>query len=89
MESAMRATIDMTGDASKDYVLTRLSNLYYEKECKVYRDFEPPHPKDAKEAKKWAAEGNFHIRTYGDDEDAGEAGAPAEGDGEAASEAEA
>jgi len=26
---------------------------------------------------------------YGDDEDAGEAGAPAEGDGEAASEAEA
>lgn len=67
----MRATIDMTGDASKDYIAGRLANLCWTKEKAIYTAFESPHPKDAKEAKKWAAEGNFHIKTYDglDDED--------------------
>lgn len=57
----MRATIDVTGDASLNYLESRLSNEFYSKRAKVYDDFGTKYPKDKEEAEKWFTEGNFHL----------------------------
>jgi hypothetical protein len=60
-ESAMRATIDTTGDPSLNYLRDRLSNEFYSKRSKVFDAFRRIYPKDKSEAEKWFAEGNFHV----------------------------
>jgi hypothetical protein len=66
-ERPMRATIDMAGDASKDYVLQRLDRLKWTKECEISKKFSAPYPKTLKEAKKWLTEGFLHFEQ--DDEE--------------------
>jgi hypothetical protein len=69
-ERPMRATIDMTGDASKDYVLDRLNRIKWTKECEISKKFSAPYPKTRKEAKQWLAEGFLHFTDDSDENEA-------------------
>jgi hypothetical protein len=68
-ERPMRATIDMAGDASKDYVLDRLGRLQWQKELTIDDKFRTPYPKNKGEAKKWLKEGFLHFTDLGGDDE--------------------
>lgn len=64
----MRAMIDVTGDASKDYIYSRIREIQWTKRCEIDSKFKPEYPKNKTEAKKWLKDGYFHLQT-GDAED--------------------